>query len=85
MMTSPESPPAWPHATDKLSAQLTSMLVSKVGCGVNVWDARESKLEEECLLYHWRRANQTTEFEQQKSGADNDEATKFERRWVRQY
>jgi hypothetical protein len=53
------------------------MLVSKVTCVVNVWDARERKLEDECLFHHWRGANQTTKFKQQKSGADDDEATKF--------
>jgi hypothetical protein len=41
------------------------MLVSKVGCDLNVWNACERKLEEECLFHHWRGSNQTTNFKQQ--------------------
>jgi hypothetical protein len=62
------------------------MLESKVGCDVNVWDAREHKLEEECLFHHWRGAKTKQQNSNNKicarmmtrlqnSGADDDKAT----------
>jgi hypothetical protein len=59
------------------------MIVSKIVYDVNKWDARERKFKKDCFSIVG--AVQTTKFEQQNLGADDEEAPKFRRGWVRQY
>jgi hypothetical protein len=72
----------------------TSMLVSKVGCDINVWDACEVQSEEEFSIIGAMQTKQQnsnnkiwvrTMTRPQNLGADNDKATEYGRAWLWQY